>query len=34
MTTMLSANRRDADAVRPFHAPAYLFENLQQCSST
>ena len=29
MTTMLSANRRDADEVRPFHAPAYLFENLQ-----
>ena len=29
MTTMLSANRRDAEEVRQFHAPAYLFENLQ-----
>ena len=29
MTTMLSANRRDADEARPFHAPACLFENLQ-----
>lgn len=29
MTTSLSANRRDVDEVRPFHAPADLFENLQ-----
>ena len=29
MTTSLSANRREVDEVRPFHAPADLFENLQ-----
>jgi starvation-inducible DNA-binding protein len=30
MTTSLSTNRRDADAVRPFRAPASMFEDLQQ----
>jgi starvation-inducible DNA-binding protein len=30
MTTSLSANRRHPDQVRPFHAPASLFENLQK----
>jgi starvation-inducible DNA-binding protein len=30
MTTALSSTRRDADEVRPFHAPASLFENLQR----
>lgn len=30
MTTSLSTNRRDPDAVRPFHAPAGLFDDLQQ----
>jgi starvation-inducible DNA-binding protein len=30
MTTSLSANRRDADEVRAFHAPASLFEDLQR----
>src|ERR1700733_7230782 len=30
MTTSLSSTRRDADEVRPFHAPASLFENLQR----
>ncbi len=29
MTTSLSTNRRDIDEVRPFRAPASLFENLQ-----
>lgn len=29
MTTSLSANRRHVDEVRPFHAPASLFEDLQ-----
>ena len=30
MTTALSANRRDADEVRLFQAPATLFEDLQR----
>jgi starvation-inducible DNA-binding protein len=30
MTTSLSANRRDVDEVRAFHAPASLFDNLQK----
>ena len=30
MTTSLSANRRDADEVQLFHAPASLLENLQK----
>jgi starvation-inducible DNA-binding protein len=30
MTTSLSANRRDADEVRMFRAPASLFEDLQK----
>jgi starvation-inducible DNA-binding protein len=30
MTTTLSANRRDAGEVRPFRAPATLFEDLQR----
>ena len=30
MTTALSSTRRDVDEVRPFHAPASLFENLQR----
>ena len=29
MTTALSANRRNANEVTPFHAPQSLFENLQ-----
>jgi starvation-inducible DNA-binding protein len=29
MKTALSANRRDADEVQPFHAPANLLEDLQ-----
>jgi starvation-inducible DNA-binding protein len=30
MTTSLSANRRDAEQIRPFHAPTSLFDDLQK----
>ena len=30
MTTSLSANRRDAEEIRPFHAPTSLFDDLQK----
>ena len=30
MTTSLSAKRRDAEEVRPFHAPTSLFDDLQK----
>jgi starvation-inducible DNA-binding protein len=30
MTTSLSGNRRDAEEIRPFHAPTSLFDDLQK----
>ena len=30
MTTSLSAHRRDAEEIRPFHAPTSLFDDLQK----